>query len=116
MSTSPGLRFLRPYLCKDLSVPTNRAYLRFFSDTRRLNNKHHEFAQSSGHNVTKEKGVKLKRNTNDRLTKLENTNALVWPRIQNDGKSMTLKEYASKYEYLTPGASAKGDTVVVRGT
>jgi hypothetical protein len=116
MSTSPGLRFLRPYLCKDLSVPTNRAYLRFFSDTRCLNRGLYQYAQSSGHNVSKEKGGKLKRNTNDRLTKLEDTSALKWPRIQNDGKAMTVKEYTSKYEHLAPGQSAKSDTVVVRGT
>jgi len=118
MSTSSGLRFLRPYLYKELSVPTNRAYLRFFSDTRCLNKKvRRSNPESDGHTVTKEKekGAKLKRNTNDRLTKLEYADALKWPRIQNDVKPMTVKEYATKYGHLAPGSSVKSDAVLVRG-
>jgi hypothetical protein len=57
----------------------------------------------------------LKRNTNDRITKLESANALIWPRLQNDVKSMTLAEYNTKYRYLQAGDKAKDETILLRG-
>lgn len=57
----------------------------------------------------------MKRNTNDRITKLEKSNALSWPRIQNDVKSLTLLEYNEKYRLLEQGDRVKDDTVLLRG-
>jgi lysyl-tRNA synthetase, class II len=114
MSTSPGLRFLRPYLCKDLAVSRKHAYLRFFSTTRCLEKKAYQKIDSYGHDVSKGNN-NLKRNTNDRITKLESANALIWPRLQNDVKSMTLAEYNTKYRYLQAGDKAKDETILLRG-
>ena len=114
MNTSPGLRFLRPYLCKDLAVSQKLAYLRFFTTTRCLEKKAYQKIDSYGHDVSKGKD-NLKRNTNDRITKLESANALKWPRIQNDVKSLTLTEYNTKYRRLQAGDKLKDETVSVRG-
>lgn len=114
MSASPGLRFLRPYLCKDLAVSQKNAYLRFFSSSRRLEKKAFQTVSSYGHDVAEDK-ENLKRNTNDRITKLEKANALNWPRIQNDKKSMTLGDYNTKYESLEFGQRIQSENVLVRG-
>lgn len=70
---------------------------------------------SYGHNVVKGKDG-LKRNTNDRITKLEDANALKWPRIQNDMNSLTLTEYNKKYQRLQAGVKLSDKTVLIRGT
>ncbi|TVY49833.1 Lysine--tRNA ligase, partial [Lachnellula occidentalis] len=114
MTISPGLRFLRPYLCKDLAVSQKHAYLRFFSSTRCLGKKAYQKIDSYGHDVSNGK-VNLKRNTNDRITKLEIANALKWPRIQNEVNTLTLSEYNEKYKRLQAGAKLSDETVLVRG-
>lgn len=115
MSNSPGLRFLRPYLCKDLSVSTNRAYLRIFSDAR-CHKRTYSSLHAHGHDVSEKKEVSLQRRTNDRITKLESADGLKWPRIgSNVVKPMTAKECCIKYAHLAPGARAKGDYVLVQG-
>jgi len=115
MTISPGLRFLRPYLCKDLAVSQKHAYLRFFSSTRCLGKKAYQKIDSYGHDVSKGGGEALKRNTNDRITKLESANALKWPRIQNDVNGLTLTEYNEKYKRLQAGAKLSDETVLIRG-
>ncbi|TVY13853.1 Lysine--tRNA ligase, partial [Lachnellula arida] len=114
MTPSSGLRFLRPYLCKDLAVSRKHAYLRFFSSTRCLGKKSFQKIDSYGHDVLKGKDG-LKRNTNDRITKLEGANALKWPRIQNDMNSLTLTEYNEKYRRLQAGVELSDETVLIRG-
>ncbi|TVY42447.1 Lysine--tRNA ligase [Lachnellula subtilissima] len=115
MTISPGLRFLRPYLCKDLAVSPKHAYLRFFSSTRCLGKKAFQKIDSYGHDVSKGGGEALKRNTNDRITKLESANALKWPRVQNDVNALTLTEYNEKYKRLQAGAKLSDETVLIRG-
>lgn len=114
MTTSPGLRFLRPYLCKDLAVSRKHAYLRFFSSSRCLGKKAYQKIDSYGHDVSPGK-ENLKRNTNDRITRLEIANALKWPRIQNEMSTLTLSEYNEKYRRLQAGAKLNDETVLVRG-
>ncbi|TVY64345.1 Lysine--tRNA ligase [Lachnellula suecica] len=114
MSISPGLRFLRPYLCKDVAAPRKLAYLRFFSTSRCLNDrinipKHDD--TSFGYVDTPDA---LKGNANERLQKLEAAGALKWPRVQPDEAAMTVAQFNKKFSYLHNGKSAKDSVVLIR--
>ncbi len=111
-----GLRFLRPYLCKDVTVARKLAYLRFFSLTRpsrALRTRNMKNLSKVG--VPLEDGVEFHGGINERMEELKAANALEWPRIKRSPMAMTTKEFLVRYKDLRRGEHVKDDLVLIRG-
>ncbi|RDL33139.1 Class II aaRS and biotin synthetase [Venustampulla echinocandica] len=119
MSSASGLRFLRPYLCKDLNVSRNAAYIRFFSQTRCLKvfeGKQRRLKKDPASKASKASKASAIGDTNDRIEKLKAVGALRWPRIEGDALAVSIPEFHRRYgKELKPGEKRTGETVLVRG-
>ncbi|KAE8450613.1 hypothetical protein EG329_005957 [Mollisiaceae sp. DMI_Dod_QoI] len=105
MNPSSGLRFLRPYLQKDLHAARKSAYLRFFSTSRarchRGASKHdnlgaHKTPVDQLSQITEFRG-----NIQQRINELKDADALRWPRIESDIHTLRIQDFNEKYEHLT---------------
>lgn len=112
MNSSTGLRFLRPYLQKDLPAATKTAYLRFFSTSRALCHENTAVKAISDHpSRLKEVRAELQ----ERIVELKNAGALQWPRIQKDKTTLRISTFSKKYSYLQPKDKLADHTVRING-
>lgn len=114
-----GLRFLRPYLQKDVSAAKKSAYLRFFSSSRAVC--HQRIPRKSGNvaaygqpfnartHIT-EFGTKIQ----ERIDELKKVDALRWPRIESDNNTLRISEFLEKYDHLVSKQPSK-DIVKING-
>jgi lysyl-tRNA synthetase class 2 len=107
MSSSNSLRFLRPYLYKELPAARKSAYLRFFSSTRC------RFDGADSRKISDELKAEGIPDWN-RAQRLESAELLKWPRLERNASALSTKEFNSRYKTLSPSESAK-DSVTVRG-
>jgi len=120
MNAISGLRFLRPYLCKDLRIKSESAYLRFSTSTRCCLDLPSSRPSRTPYRATEtelqygESDVKLRRAVALRTQDLKEAGALVYPRIQPHSWALTFREFQSKYGHLAPGIRS-GDIVILRG-
>src|SRR4051812_48771172 len=114
MNTTPGLRFLRPYLQQDLPALKRTAYLRFFSSSQSCRSqltkvKVRAVAQPYRHKHSPKSDVQ------GRIDELEKARKLEWPRLQRNRDAMTLLEFTAKYSGMLPVEIRKSDFVMLRG-
>jgi len=120
MNTISGLRFLRPYLCKDLRIKSKSAYLRFSTSAGCCLDLPSPSRPSINPDRTAEElrddesDIKLRRAVALRTQDLREANALVYPRIQPHSWALTFREFQKKYDHLGPGIRS-GDIVILRG-
>jgi lysyl-tRNA synthetase class 2 len=115
MNSSNGLRFLRPYLKKDLPAATKSAYLRFFSTSRALCL---QDAAAARHAVVKTQltqSTELRAKLQERIDELNKAGALEWPRIQGDKNTLRIADFNEKYDYLQTNDRISDHTVRING-
>lgn len=129
MNSPCGLRFLRPYLYRDIPIPRRAVYLRLFSTTKCVSS---ENAPLDEPNINLRqrpiniylKGTKRKKTpskvpiskSDQRLEKLKAANALEWPRIVQDKRAVTIEEFHRHYHGILRQSGAQSpDLVVIRG-
>jgi len=133
MNVSTGMKFLRPYLCKDVHITKKSIYLRFYHNTKCMAEKSPEAPSSTvdisgvkaGSNIslinplsdnqTVLKGEKQRISVRNRIEVLERAKALSYPRIEQDADALTLKEFGEKYNSLEANNSLHNDSRTVRG-
>ncbi|KAI9837082.1 MAG: hypothetical protein M1819_000731 [Sarea resinae] len=102
-----GLRFLRPYLNKELQSicrPAFSAHARFYSASK-----------ASG--VLADSNTAVQSRSGDvqqRINELGEKGANLYPRITGDSRSMTCSGFRSKYEFIERGQSQE-EVVTIRG-
>lgn len=114
MSSATNLRFLRPYLQKDIPAVKKAVYLRFFSTTRscRATYKVQNLA-SMGKALNKSQ---FKGDVEERMAELKAAGALEWPRIKRDMHAMTTRDYTAKYaDKLKASETRNSEYVTLRG-
>ncbi len=131
MNTSIGLRFLRPYVFKDLPVTPNSTYIRFFNTTRHLAASPADKAKKTKRKfikaaLTKNEGQVKKKNViqelvgrtpvEQRVSELEQAQALVYPRIQSDPAALSCAEYQRRYNTMVPGEKRLEESARLYGT
>jgi hypothetical protein len=107
MNTNSGVRFLRPYLFKDLPVRNKSRYLKFFNTTRcfsaaaaRADKLH---SQSTHHKLVQidlgvaNPSVDGRALVEQRINDLKGTRALKYPRIESDGVTLTVADFRNRY-------------------
>lgn len=130
MSANIGLRFLRPYLSKELSVVRRSIYSSFYYSARCLATLAAESGSKDTIEVVHSSGVSQKTNSvvknrdgvqltsrqevKRRTAELQQAEALVYPRIEDPGKSLTVAEYVELYKDLQKGHPKK-DIFTLRG-
>jgi lysyl-tRNA synthetase class 2 len=102
---SSGLRFLRPYLQKDVPAASKSAYLRFFSTSRAVC--HRGLPLRSGNVAAYGKPFNAKTHITEfgtkkqeRIDELKKVDALRWPRIESDSNTLRIADFHEKYSKL----------------
>lgn len=114
MSSSTGLRFLRPYLVtKELPPAARSAYLRFFSSSR--TRCVHNTAADVKVAVGKFQSTELPLEVKERIDELKNAGALQWPRIQGDKHILRIEDFNKQYDYLQINERLLDHTVRING-
>jgi hypothetical protein len=119
MSGRSGLRFLCPYLLKDISVSRRSIYVRFFNTTRCLSNV--TSFQNPGPGRLRKRvvgavGINEDRGPiEERIRELEEGRALGYPRIQRLPHSLSLLEYQRRYASLKANEKRPDEIVAVYG-
>jgi len=109
-----GLRFLRPYLCKDLQITHRSAYIRFFNSTTRRNIR--KASDLRDPVIKDQQKIEFRGDVAGRIEILKQKDALDWPRIQRSSLAVTCREYVQKYKKIKPGQVLNDEFVVIRGT
>lgn len=126
MNSTTGLRFLRPYLSKDVPVKQKSIYIRFFNSTRCLaepgtSGPHWPATPASKLKLPKTSKNKPVENIKDqapvelRIKELENARALNYSRIKSIGYVLTIEEYQHRYKYMANGEKRPQDILTVNG-
>ena len=110
-----GLRFLRPYLCKDLQITHKSAYIRFFNSTCQNYAGAKKKQRIRKPEFKDQNEIEFRGDVAGRIEALKNLNSLEWPRIQNSELALTCMEFAQKYKDMKPGQTLSDDLVVLRG-
>lgn len=115
MNSSTGLRFLRPYLCKQQDLPalTRTAYLRFFSSSQ-------SYRAVTRKTATNDIGKSQQKSSTksdvaERIAELQEARKLGWPRIQSCADAMTVQDFKAKYIAMKPSEMRKDDYLMLRG-
>ena len=139
MNKNTGLKFLRPYLCKDIHITKKSVYVRFYHNTKCMAGKAAEapssmaeesklaagpnlpptllpsIAQSDSKTVIRGSGEKQRISVNERIEVLKRAKALSYPRIERDNDALTLKEFSELYNSLEANNNLHSDSKTVRG-
>jgi len=118
MSSTAGLRFLRPRTQNDLSTARKAAYLRFFSTSQSLLGKKEKKSYKKGIELpAPTSGLEVRAKVQERINELKAANALNWPRIKSSKDAMTIGEYLDNYGMMLPtdNLEKSKEYVVVRG-
>lgn len=142
MAANPGLRFLRPYIWKDLPPATKSAYLQFYNTTRSSRIKVLQShcarkeifrgfrtisrdlktatAARPAREVTAEVHVaedfeSLGAALTQRVQELKATNGLAYPRIRSGSWTTNCSDFKKRYASLNAGEVRHEETVVLCG-
>ncbi|KZF22071.1 lysyl-tRNA synthetase [Xylona heveae TC161] len=102
-----GLRFLRPYLWRDLPRPTRAArsvHARFYHATRRRG------SEAATPYLSNEAG-----DVQQRYKELNKLSTELYPRVLNDDRAITCNEFRRNYDSLVPEETKNDQVVTVRG-
>ena len=121
MPSSTGLRFLRPYLSKDIPITRKFIYIRFFNTTRCLADPDpRKVLGALKHTSIERKPFDVEINDDRapieaRIKELEKGNALRYPRIQRLPHTLTVEEYRRQYGSMTYADKRSREVVSVCG-
>jgi hypothetical protein len=118
MNNTTGLRFLRPYLSKDVPVIRKSTYIRFFNTTTKCLAGPASKTKLSGTVKMKKvavENIKDRAPVELRIKELEEARALNYPRIQSVGKVLTLEEFQRRYKDMAPREARTKDILTVNG-
>lgn len=132
MNAGTGLWFLRPHLCRDVSVVKRSAYIRFYNSTKCLARlaalpRGKGFNESCGSlgsrgyksslklslKAVRESALPHDHQVAERIKALEGAEALKYPRIESSSDAVSIKEYHSRYKNIKD--SEKQTIHTVRG-
>jgi hypothetical protein len=138
MNSTPYLRFLRPYACKDLPASRKAAYIRFYSlatggagfadcevATGKIRTGYsspktlHVTRQYSSSSVGSEVLVTEAQRRGDiaqRIQELESAQKLHYPQIGHDTRALSCEDFKNRYDHLQLEESLDHEIVTLRGT
>lgn len=130
---STGLKFLRPYLCKDINITKKSVYVRFYHNTKCMAGKAADATISTAEesrvtagspilpatilsdSKTVLRGEKQRISVNERIEALQHAKALSYPRIERDQDALTIKEFEQQYNSLEANNLLHNVSRTVRG-
>ncbi|KAH8596568.1 hypothetical protein B0O99DRAFT_651352 [Bisporella sp. PMI_857] len=122
MNASTGLRFLRPYLYKDIPVTRKSVYLRFYNHASSTTDTASRAGTSYGSTTTKPTTAPAEIKEKDhaihiieRAKELKQAYSLLYPRINNDKNAVSIAEFTNAYKDLGKGESISNDGRTLRG-
>ncbi|TAQ90776.1 hypothetical protein B7494_g914 [Chlorociboria aeruginascens] len=121
MNSNPGLRFLRPYLCKGFAASRRSAHLNFHTTTTLKNKKRDREIRKSfvrpvaaaalGAPTVEENGNQIDR----RVRELKDGGALVFPRMPKEFSVTSCNDFLKQFEYMRPGERHDDRILTLRG-
>ncbi|QSZ37477.1 hypothetical protein DSL72_008575 [Monilinia vaccinii-corymbosi] len=118
MSSPTGLRFLRPYLYRDILPVKPAAYARLFSIHYGLRSKRTKAPSCETEEELRGRRVKLKEgldHSGTRIQKLQHAGALQYPRIEKVGKIASVKSCLESCAALQCGDSHETNALTLHG-
>ncbi|KUJ24569.1 lysyl-tRNA synthetase [Mollisia scopiformis] len=114
MNPSNGLRFLRPYLQKEVCAVSKSAYLRFFSTSRARCHRGEKISTANAHNGSL-RVVGDPRKLRERIDELKKAGALEWPRIKSDNETLRIADFEEKFKHIGINQKLPDELVRING-
>lgn len=112
-SSMNGLRFLRPYLCKELQVSHRTTYIRLFNTSCVQYEKNRTRKRRPMYGS--EETIGSRGDVINRIEHLKKEDGLKWPRIESSLNAMSCADFHQQYHALKHGKTLNDTFVVLRG-